>query len=157
MKSSATTLSVSVELQVLSFCLVELTMGNPRPRDNPPPECPRMLGCTANDASTHHFIMPLPLSLRTSGIVRAPLMYLIKCTNLFQLSLSGARTLVVRNASAVQVSDLARLVEYNVFATRLWNSTALSCLSFSQLSSTLKILSGAALFLVPPPFGSALS
>jgi hypothetical protein len=80
-----------------------------------------MLGCTANDASTHHFRMPLPLALSISGIVRVrvPLMYLIKWTNLFQSSLSGARTLVVRNAIAVQVSDLARLVEYNVFATRL--------------------------------------
>jgi hypothetical protein len=46
-------------------------------------------------------------------------MYLIKWTNLFQSSLSGARTLVVRNAIAVQVSGLDRLVDYNVFATRL--------------------------------------
>jgi hypothetical protein len=84
-------------------------------------------------------------------------MYLIKCTNLFQSSLSDARTLVVRNAIAVQVSGLARLVEYNVFATRLLNSKALSCLSFSQLSSTWKILPGSALVLVTPPFGSALS
>jgi hypothetical protein len=157
MKSSAPTISVSVELRVLSVCLVELTMRNPRPRDNPPHKCPRMLGCTANDSSTHHFRMPLPLACRMSGIVRVPLMYLIKWTNLFQSSVLGARTLVVRNAIAVQVSGLARLVDYNFFATRLWNSTALSCLSFSQLSSTLKILSGAALVLVPPPFGAALS
>jgi hypothetical protein len=78
-----------------------------------------MLGCTANDASTHRFRMPLPLALMISGIVRVPLMYLIKWTNLFQSSLSGAPTLVVRNMIAVQVSGLARLVEYNVFATRL--------------------------------------
>jgi hypothetical protein len=38
MKSSAPTISVSVELQVLSFCFVELTIGNPRPSDSPPPE-----------------------------------------------------------------------------------------------------------------------
>jgi hypothetical protein len=44
-------------------------------------ECPHMLGCTANDASTHHFKMPLPLALSISGIVRVPLMYLIKWTN----------------------------------------------------------------------------
>jgi hypothetical protein len=119
MKSSAPTLSVSVELLVLSFCLVELTMGNPRPRDNPSPGSPRMLGSTANDASTHHFRMPLPLALKISGILQVPMMYLIKWTNLFQLSMPGDRTLVVRNAIAVQVSGLARLVEYNVFATRL--------------------------------------
>jgi hypothetical protein len=94
-------------------------MGKPRPRDSPPPECPYMLGCTANDASTHHFKMPLPLALSISDIVQVPLMYLIKWTNLFQMSLSGAHTLVVRNVIAMQVSGLARLVEYNVFATRL--------------------------------------
>jgi hypothetical protein len=94
-------------------------MGKPRLRDSPPPECPRMLKCTANDASTHHFRMPLPVALGISSIVRVPLIYLIKLNNLFQSSLSGARTLVVRNVIAVQVSILARLVEYNVFATRL--------------------------------------
>jgi hypothetical protein len=105
-------------------------MGNPRTKDSPPPQCPRMLGCTANGASTHHFRMPLPLSLRISGIMRAPLMYLIKWTNLVQSSLSGAHTLVVKNTIAVQVSDLARLVAYTVFATRLLNSTSMSCLLY---------------------------
>jgi hypothetical protein len=94
-------------------------MGKPRPRDSPPPECPHMLGCTANGASTHHFKMPLQLALSISGMVRVPLMYLIKWTKLFQSSLLGAHTLVVRNAIALQVSGLDRLVEYNVFATRL--------------------------------------
>jgi hypothetical protein len=28
---------VSAEIRVLSFCLVELNMGNPRPKDSPPP------------------------------------------------------------------------------------------------------------------------
>ena len=77
MKSSAPTSSVSVELRVLSFCFVEITIGNPRPKYNPPPECPRMLGWTANDASTHHFKMPLPLALRISSSVLVLLMYLI--------------------------------------------------------------------------------
>ena len=93
-------------------------MGNPRLKDNSPPECPRMLGWTANDASTHHFKIPLPLALRISGSVRVPLMYLIMWTILSQLSRSGAQTLVIRNATAVQVSGLDRLVEYKVFATR---------------------------------------
>ena len=77
-----------------------------------------MLGRTANDASTHHFKIPLPLVLRISGSVRMPLVYLIMWTNLAQLSRLGARTLVVRNATAVQVSGLASLVAYKVFATR---------------------------------------
>ena len=110
MKSSAPTISVSVELRVFSFCLVELTIGNPLPKDSPPPECPRMFGWTANDASTHHFRMPLPLALRIRGIDRVPLRYFMRWLSFFQSSLSGARTLVVRNAMAVQVSGLARLV-----------------------------------------------
>ena len=55
MKSSAPTSSVYVELRVLSFCFVELIMGNLRPKDNPLLECSRMLVWTANDASTHKF------------------------------------------------------------------------------------------------------
>ena len=94
-------------------------MGNPRPKYNPPPEFPRMLGWTENDASTHHFKIPPLLELRISGSVRVPLMYFIMWTNLAQLSRSGDRTIVVRNATAVQVSDLDCLVAYKVFATRL--------------------------------------
>ena len=55
MKSSTPTISVSVEIFVLIFYFVELTIGNPRPKDNPPPECSRILGWTANNSSTHHF------------------------------------------------------------------------------------------------------
>ena len=157
MKSSAATISVSVELRVLSFCFVELIMGNPRPNDNPPPECPRMFGCTANDPSTHHLRMPLPFALRTNGILRVPRRYFIRWTSLAQSSLSGARTRVVRNATAVQVSGLALLVAYKVFATRLWNSTVLFVMSFSHSSSITYSLSGAALVFVPVAVGSALS
>jgi hypothetical protein len=67
MKSSAPTISDSVELWVLSFCLVKLTMGNLLPKDRLPPLCPHMLGWTANVASTHHFKMPVPLALRIRG------------------------------------------------------------------------------------------
>jgi hypothetical protein len=38
MKSSAPKISVSIELRVLSFFFVELTIGNPRPSDSLPPE-----------------------------------------------------------------------------------------------------------------------
>ena len=51
---------------------------------------------------------------------------------LSQSSLSGARTLVVRNTMAVQVSGLELLVAYKLFATRLWNSTIFSWSSFLQ-------------------------
>ena len=40
MKLSTTTISVSVELFVLIFCFLKLTIGNPRPKDKPTPECP---------------------------------------------------------------------------------------------------------------------
>ncbi len=156
-KSLAPTISDSVELWVLSFCLVELTMGYPLPKDRLPLLCPRMLGWTANAASTHHFKMPVLMALRISGSVRVPLRYFIRWTSLIQSSLSDACTCVVKNAVAVQVSDLACLVAYSVMATRLWNSTALSGGSFSQSLLTLKRLSGAALDFVPPPLGSALS
>ena len=103
----------------VEFFFVELTMVNLLPKDNPPPECPRMLGWTANDASTHHFKIPLPLALRISGSVRLPLMCLIVWTNLAQSYRSCAQTILVRNATAVKVSGLACLVAYKVSATRL--------------------------------------
>ena len=132
-------------------------MRNLRPKDNPPPEFPRMLGWTENYASTHHFKIPRLLVLRISGSVRVPLMCIIMWTILSQTSRSGARTLVVRNARAVQVSGLDRLVAYKVFATRLWNHTVLLCGSFLQSSLTLNRFYGAALVFVPSPLGSTLS
>ena len=69
-----------------------------------------MLGWTANDAYTHHLKIPLPLALRISGSMRMPLMYLIMWAILAHLSSYSALTIVVRNATAVQVSGLDRLV-----------------------------------------------
>ena len=65
-----------------------------------------MLGWTANDASNHHFKITLPLTLRISGSMRMPLTYIIMWTILAQLSMSGAQTLVIRNAISVQVSRI---------------------------------------------------
>jgi hypothetical protein len=48
-----------------------------------------------------------------------PLRYFIWWTSLFQSSLSGACTPVVKNAIAVHVSGLAHLVAYSILATRL--------------------------------------
>ena len=78
-----------------------------------------MFGCTTNDASTHHFKTPLPFALRMSGNVSVPQIYFMRCVNLDQLSVSGSRTCVVKNATEVHVSGLALLVAYRVFATRL--------------------------------------
>ena len=78
-----------------------------------------MLGWAENDASTHYFKITLVLALRISVSVRLPLMYLIMWNNLAQSSRSGAQTIVARNATAMQVSSLDRLVVYKVFATRL--------------------------------------
>jgi hypothetical protein len=116
---STPTSSYSVELLVLSFCFVEFTMGKPRPIDRPPPVCPCILGCVAKEPSIHHLMMLLPLALRVNGSCLVPLRYLIICVNFSQSSLSGFVTRIVRKATAVQVSGLAHLVAYNVFATRL--------------------------------------
>ena len=110
MKSSDPTSSVSVDLWELSFCFVELIMGNPLPKDNPPLEFPHILGWTESDASTHHFKIPLLLALRIRDSVRMPLVYIIMWTILAQSSRSGARNLVIRNATPVQVSCLDCLV-----------------------------------------------
>ena len=108
MQSSTATISDSVELRVLSFCFVELTMGKPLPMLRPPPVCPRISGCTPNDPSIHHLSIPPPLALKVRGNFLVPLMYFIRWVNLDQSSVSGSLTLVVRNAIAVQVSGLAR-------------------------------------------------
>ena len=69
MKSSTPIISVSMELFVLIFYFVDLTIGNPCPKDKPPTECPRILGWTENDAFTHYFKSPLTLALRVSEIL----------------------------------------------------------------------------------------
>ena len=126
MKSSTPAISVSMEIFVLIFCFVELTIGNPLPKYKPPPEWPRILGWTANNASTHHFKIPLTLALRVTERFLVPLRYCIRCTSIPQSSSSFACTLVFINSMAVQVSGLAPLVSYKVFATTLWNSTTFS-------------------------------
>ena len=138
-----------------SSVFVEPKIGNLRPKGNPPPECHRILGWTANYASTDHFKIPLPLELRVSKSLLVPLRYRIICTNFSQYSSSGDFTLVFRNAMDFQVSDISLLLAYKVFATRLWNSMNFSWSSFLQSSFAEKILLRAALDFVPLPFGSA--
>ncbi len=65
-----------------------------------------------------------------------------------QSTVSGALTLVVRNAIARLVSGLALLVTYRVFATTMWKATDAASDTFSQSLSTTKRLSDAALGLL---------
>ena len=126
MKSSTPMISVSVEIFVLVLYFVELTIGNPRPKDKPPPEFPRILGWNKNNASTYHFKITLPLALRVIESLLVPLRYRIRCTNFPQSSSSSLCTLVVRNTMDVQVSVISLLVAYKLFDTRLWKSTTFS-------------------------------
>ena len=98
--------------------------------------------------------IPLLLVLRFSESLRVTLLSCIRCTNLSQSSLSGARTLVVINTMEIQVSGISLLVSYKVFATGLWNSTTFHRSSLLQSSFTAEIFLGAALDFVPFPFGS---
>ena len=88
---------------------------------------------------------PFKKALRVSKILRMPLMYCIRCTNLYQSPSLVSPTLVLRNEMAVQVSDLALLLEYKIFATRLWKSTTFSWSIFLQSLFTTRGLLGAAL------------
>jgi hypothetical protein len=131
--SSTPTNLLSVELFVFNFCFHEATMGNPRPIVNPPPVWPRMFGCKANEASMYHINSPSFSALRTTrGQSWSPLKYSIRWHNFSQSSVSGALTLVVRNAMLRKVSGLARLVTYRVFATIVWKDAAASKDNFLQ-------------------------
>ena len=106
---------------MLSFCLVEVTTGKPLPMGSYLPVCPLILVWTANDASIHHFRISAPLAPSMSGIFLVLLRYFIRRTKLFQSYVSSSLTLVVSNATDVQVSGLSLLVVYSVLTTRLWN------------------------------------
>ncbi len=135
---------LSVELFVFNFCFHEATMGNPQPIVNPPPVWQCMFGCTANKASTYHINSPSFSALRTRGQSWSPLKYSIRWHNFSQSSVSGALTLLVRNAMFRQVSGLACLVTYRVFGTIVWKDAAASKDNFLQSLFTTKRLSGAA-------------
>ena len=100
--------SLSVDLLVFSFCLVELTIGKPLPMVRPPPVCPLMFMWTANDASTYHFNALLVSAPSINGRLTVARRYSIKCPSFLQSSMSGDQTLVVRNAIDTDASGLAR-------------------------------------------------
>jgi hypothetical protein len=118
-------------------------MRNPLPSVNPPPVCPRMFGCMVNEASTFHINSPLLSAPKIRGQSRSPLWYSIRWHSLSQLSLSGALTLVARNAIAKHVSGLALLVTYRVFDTIVWKSAGAASNNLSQSSFTTNKLSRA--------------
>ena len=63
--------------------------------------------------------MPEEAILKISGRVFVPRRYLIMWASLVQSLVSGSLTLVVRYATAVQVSGLERFVAYRDLATML--------------------------------------
>ena len=71
MLSLTPTSSASVELRVLIFCLVDEAYRAPFPMLNMDPVWLLMSGCTAKDASIHHWIRsmsPLPSSVKGNSI-----------------------------------------------------------------------------------------
>ncbi len=73
--SSTATNSLSVELRVFNFCLVELLIGKPLSIVNTPPVWLRILECTANEALTYHVNTPLPSALKIRGQSLSTLRY----------------------------------------------------------------------------------
>ncbi len=108
-KSSTGTISLYVELRVLSLCLVDLSKGNPVPMVIAQPVCPFISGCTANDASTYQLKTPVPSAASINGNPRVLRRYSTKWQSLRQSSLSNPLTLVVRNAMLRDISGLALL------------------------------------------------
>ena len=109
-KSSTTTISPYVELQVLSLCLVDLSKGNPLPMVIAPPVCPLISGCTANNASTYQLKTPVPSAPSINGRSLVLLSYSTIWRSLRQSSISGPLTLVVKNVMARDMSGLALFV-----------------------------------------------
>ena len=109
-RSSTATISLSVELRVLSLCFVDLSKGNPLPMVIAPPVCPLISGCTANDASTYQLRTPVLSPPSINGNSRVAQRYSITWRSLHQSSMLGPLTLVVRIAIASDMSGLALLV-----------------------------------------------
>ena len=87
--------------------------------DSPPTVCPLMLVWAENDASIHHFSIPVPPAPRMNGIFTVLLRYFIRRSNFFQSSVSGYITLVLMNVTDVHVPGISLLVLHSVLETRL--------------------------------------
>ena len=93
----APTRSASVELFVFNFCLFELDMIRPLPRETAPPGQLFMSACTAYDALTEVFITGMLSADTILGISMVECTYCNSCRNLAQSSTSDMDTLVHRN------------------------------------------------------------
>ena len=146
--SSAATSSDSVELHMLSFCLMEEVMGILPPRLRHPPVCPRQSRWDAWDPSTYQRNTDMSLGRMMRGSSKVPLKYLTRCISLFQSSTSGPLTLVVRKATAVAMLGLAHLVRYKLLATKLWKTEACCSFKGTASGSTVKRFSDAGVMAV---------
>ena len=142
--SSTATNSPMVELRTFAFCLVDVATAHPVPMDKAPPVWPLIFWCVANEASTCQCNTPVLEAPRINGRSRVLLRYWIRWPSLRQLSTSGSQTLVLRSATASDVSGLTHLVTYSVIAIMEWKNLAIAGLILDSSSSTLNRSSGAA-------------
>jgi hypothetical protein len=113
MKSLTPMTSASVELLELSFCFWHILNNMPMPQEIPPPVWLFMSMCTANDASTNDFILPMSTHPKTNLSSRVPRRYCSTRLSFLQSSSSGLETLVVRNATAFCMSSRHLLQMYS--------------------------------------------
>ena len=78
-----------------------------------------MSGCVAKEAFTHHFISRILLVVRFDVNCCVDLRYFMTRVNFLLSSSSGTSTLVVRNATAVEISGHDILHRKSSFAT-MW-------------------------------------
>ena len=76
-------------------------------------------------------------------MVLVSLIYRIVCANLFQSSVLGSRTLLVRYAIHVSMSGLVLFLKYNNLAVSEWNLSRSLSFSKGLLRSILNRLSSA--------------
>ena len=120
-RSSTATSSVSVELLVLSFCLVELLIKDPSPNDIVDPVCPFASGCTPKDPSIHQLTILRLSMVNLSFKSSVQLIYRRSRFNFFQSSTSLVLTRVQRKATGVWVSGQAHFDPNSNFVTIWWN------------------------------------
>ena len=119
MKTLAATSLVSVQLLVLSFCLIELEITMPEPRVMQPPKCLLQLEWVPCEPLTYHLAVLVQSLFKIKGKSGVAWRYhIIKCS-FFQLSWSGHVTQVVRNATTIAMSGWACLVRKSALATKV--------------------------------------
>ena len=118
----------------LFFCLIDIAISAPVPRDNSSGAWLHMYLWAANDASTRQYIFLVLSHSSTSG------------RNIFLVdvsSMSGGCTLVHKNAKAICRSGLARFDRNRRRAAFRWTISASFLFSLTPLSLTLNICDAA--------------